>query len=173
MLSQFSDPVGGKATLKDLHPFPKDVYPVGRLDEDSEGLLLLTNDPRINQRYLGQAIEKEYWVQVEGIPEEKALQELRDGVMIRVRKKDHFTRPAKVDLLSPLPEIPDRHPPIRFRKNVPDRWLRITIQEGKNRQVRKMTAAAGYPTLRLLRWRVGDFDLSGMLPGEVRQVAKL
>lgn len=171
VLSQFTAPVEGKRTLGELYDFPKDVYPIGRLDEDSEGLLLLTNDPRMNQKLLGQGIEKEYYVQVEGIPDEAALQPLREGVTIRVRKKDHHTLPAKVRRLDPEPDLPPREPPIRFRKSVPDCWISLTLREGKNRQVRKMTAAVGYPCLRLVRWRVGHWTLGDMQVGEVREVA--
>ncbi len=167
VLSQFTDPVGGKRTLKDLHPFPKDVYPVGRLDEDSEGLLLLTNDPAANQRILGNSIEKEYFVQVEGLPDEAALDRLRSGVEIKVRKKRYLTRPAKVKFLPESPQLPPREPPIRFRKSVPDTWLSIVLTEGKNRQVRKMTAAVGHPTLRLVRYRFHKWEAAGMKSGEV------
>lgn len=170
VLSQFTDPVGGKRVLGDLHTFPKDVYPIGRLDEDSEGLLLLTNDPRQNQYWLGQKIEKEYWVQVEGIPTSEALAQLRSGVQIRIKKKTHHTIPAGADLLEEAEDIPPRVPPIRFRKTVPDTWISLTLREGKNRQVRRMTAAVGFPTLRLIRHRIGHLDISGMVPGEVREV---
>lgn len=170
VLSQFTDPVGGKRTLGELYDFPKDVYPVGRLDEDSEGLLLLTNDPGKNREMLGKGIEKEYWVQVEGIPTEEALQQLRTGVDIRVRKKVHHTAPAIVRRLDPPPLLPPREPPIRVRLSVPDRWLSLTLREGKNRQVRRMTAKVGFPTLRLVRWRFAHFTIEGMQPGEVREV---
>jgi 23S rRNA pseudouridine2457 synthase len=170
MLSQFSDPVGGKRTLGELYEFPRDVYPVGRLDEDSEGLLLLTNDPRQNQRWLGQGMEKEYYAQVEGIPTAEAMQQLRRGVDIRVRKKTHRTLPAEAKILDPAPELPPRVPPIRYRKNVPDTWIALTLREGKNRQVRRMTAKVGFPTLRLVRWRMGPHTLAGMEAGEVREV---
>ncbi|MDP5170876.1 MAG: pseudouridine synthase [Bacteroidia bacterium] len=169
VVSQFTEPVPGKRTLADLFDFPKDVYPVGRLDEDSEGLLLLTNDARQNQRLLGQGVEKEYWVQVEGIPEESALERLRKGVSIRVNKKDFLTAPALVRTMD-APDVPGRVPPIRVRLSVPDCWVAITIREGKNRQVRRMTAAIGHPTLRLLRWRLGNWTIDGMAPGDVKQV---
>ena len=170
VLSQFTDPVGGKRTLGELFDFPKDVYPVGRLDEDSEGLLLLTNDPRLNRELLGQGVEKEYWVQVEGIPTDEALARLRDGVDIRVRKRVHRTAPAQVRRLEPAPELPRRDPPIRVRLSIPDRWLSLTLREGKNRQVRRMTAQVGFPTLRLLRWRIRDYTLEGMVSGQVREI---
>lgn len=169
VVSQFSEPVPGKQTLGMLHAFPKNVYPVGRLDEDSEGLLILTNDKRQNQRLLGQQVEKEYWVQVEGIPTEEALDQLRNGIEIRVKKKSHHTLPATVAVMAD-PELPARIPPIRVRKNIPDTWIRLVIREGKNRQVRKMTAAIGFPTLRLVRWRVGAFSLEGMAAGDVKKI---
>lgn len=171
VLSQFSDPVGGKSTLGEVHPFPKDVYPVGRLDEDSEGLLLLTNDPRANAKLLGNSIEKEYWVQVEGIPTADALNQLKNGVALRINKKAFTTAPAKVRILGELPNLPPRNPPIRVRLSIPDSWISITIKEGKNRQVRRMTAAVGFPTLRLVRVRMGTLLLGQMQPGEVKEVS--
>lgn len=169
VVSQFSEPVPGKETLGKLHAFPKDVYPVGRLDEDSEGLLILTNDRRQNQLLLGQKIEKEYWVQVEGVPTDQDLQPLRAGIDIRVKKKTHHTLPAEASLMPDL-ELPPRVPPIRVRKSIPDAWIRLVIREGKNRQVRKMTAAIGFPTLRLVRWRIGKYTLEGMKVGEVKNL---
>jgi 23S rRNA pseudouridine2457 synthase len=173
MLSQFTADDPSKRTLGELHPFPKDVYPVGRLDEDSEGLLLLTNDPKMNAALLGEGVEKEYWVQVEGIPTEEALAQLRRGVEITVRKKRHRTLPADVRRLAPAPDLPARVPPIRVRLSVPDSWLAITIREGKNRQVRKMVAAVGFPCLRLVRWRFHGMELDDLQPGEVREIAQI
>lgn len=170
VLCQFTDPVGGKRTLGDLFDFPRDVYPVGRLDEDSEGLLLLTNDPASNQALLGKDTEKEYWVQVEGTPTAEALEALRRGVEIRVRKKTHRTLPAEVKALADLPALPDRDPPVRFRKAIPTTWLSIKIREGKNRQVRKMTAKVGFPTLRLVRVSFGPWKLKKMQPGDVVEI---
>jgi 23S rRNA pseudouridine2457 synthase len=171
VLSQFSDPVGGKATLGDIYPFPKDVYPVGRLDEDSEGLLLLTNNPKANALLLGQNVEKEYWVQVEGVPDTTALAHLRRGVPLRINKKAFTTAPAKASLIEPAPTLPPRNPPIRVRASIPDSWISITIKEGKNRQVRRMTAAVGFPTLRLVRVRMGNLRIEGLQSGEVREVS--
>ncbi len=167
VLSQFTDPVGGKKTLGDLFDFPKRVYPVGRLDEDSEGLLLLTDDPSANARLLNQGIEKEYHAQVEGLVSDEALASLCNGIRIRIRKKDFDTRPALAQRLEPAPIFPERHPPIRFRKSVPESWISLTLTEGKNRQVRKMTAKVGFPTLRLVRVRIGILTLNGLKPGEV------
>lgn len=170
MLSQFSTDDPAKRTLGELHDFPKDVYPVGRLDEDSEGLLLLTNDPKMNAALTGESVDKEYYVQVEGIPTEGALEKLRRGVDITVKKQRYYTKPALVRRLEPAPELPDRVPPIRVRQTVPDAWISITLREGKNRQVRRMTAAVGYPTLRLVRWRQGKWTIRGMQVGEVMEL---
>ena len=179
VLSQFTPELAGQRTLADLGvDFPKDAYPVGRLDADSEGLLLLTNDPALNEQLLHpkRHTPKTYWAQVEGIPDEKALQRLREGVEIRINGQTHRTRPAKAELLSEAPPLPDRQPPVRFRLSVPDRWIELTISEGKNRQVRRMCAAVGYPVLRLVRvgfgpYRLGQGVLEGLEPGTARHVA--
>lgn len=178
MLSQFTPDQPGQRTLAELSAsLPKDVYPVGRLDADSEGLLLLTNDPRLNARLLRpeRGHERTYWAQVEGIPTEEALEALRQGVVIRIHGTPYRTRPARVRLLEGPPELPPREPPIRLRKSVPDRWIEITLTEGKNRQVRRMCAAVGYPVLRLVRvqigaLRLGEGPLRHLLPGEVKEV---
>jgi 23S rRNA pseudouridine2457 synthase len=143
------------------------VYPAGRLDLDSEGLLLLTDDGRLQARIADPKFKmaKTYLVQVEGEPGDAALAALRRGVML----KDGPTLPAHVEAIDP-PDLWPRDPPIRFRKNVPDRWLRLTIREGRNRQVRRMTAAVGHPTLRLVRWQVGDWTLAGLAPGQWRAI---
>lgn len=138
------------------------VYPAGRLDLDSEGLLLLTDDGRLQARISNPRfkVPKTYLVQVEGAHQEDALTQLRRGVML----KDGMTLPADVEAIDP-PELWDRDPPVRFRKTVPDHWLRLTIREGRNRQVRRMTAAVGLPTLRLVRWQVGEWSVEGIAPG--------
>lgn len=166
VLCQFS-PVEGKQTLADYFDVPKDVYPVGRLDFDSEGLLLLTNDKSMNQLLLNpsKAHEREYWVQVEGKIAPEALQQLCNGVNINIDGKLHKTLPAKAVALTEEPDLPPRNPPIRFRKNIPTSWLSITLHEGKNRQVRRMTAAVGFPTLRLVRWRMGKLTIDNLQPG--------
>jgi 23S rRNA pseudouridine2457 synthase len=166
VLSQFSAE-GGKATLKDYVDIPG-VYPAGRLDYDSEGLLLLTDDGRLQQRIAHPRFEKEkeYWVQVEGSPEPAALESLRQGLLL----KDGPTRPARVEVMTE-PGIWSRDPPIRFRQNIPTTWLRLIISEGRNRQVRRMTAHIGHPTLRLVRWRVGDWTVEGIPVGSHRQVS--
>lgn len=173
VMSQFS-PVEGKKNLADYFEVPKNVYPVGRLDYDSEGLLLLTNDKALNHRILdpGFKHEREYWVQVEGNADQKAITQLEKGVTISIEGKMHKTLPAKASLFQAEPQVPERNPPIRFRKNIPTCWLKLVIFEGKNRQVRKMTAATGFPTLRLIRYRVGRLSLEGLEPGDMAILTK-
>jgi len=168
VLSQFTTPLDGKLGLGSLYDFPKDVYPVGRLDEDSEGLLLLTNDGSANRRLLGQGIEKTYWVQVEGSISEADLDPLRKGLTIKVNKELYHTLPARAKVLQEEPALPERYPPIRFRASIPTSWIEVVLREGKNRQVRKMTAAIGFPTLRLVRVRFGKLELNNLQPGEVQ-----
>ena len=165
VLSQFTQETAEHRTLKEYIDVP-DVYPVGRLDWDSEGLLLLTNDGQLQHRLSHPRFghERSYWVQVERFPDADALQNLRTGVVIQ----NYRTQPARVRLLSAQPDLPERHPPIRFRKHVPTAWLEITLTEGKNRQVRRMTAAVGFPTLRLVRVSVAHLSLNGLEPGEWR-----
>lgn len=170
VLSQFSTDGEGKLGLGSVYDFPKDVYPVGRLDEDSEGLLLLTNDPKANARLLGQGVEKEYFAQVEGLATDEKLAPLRKGVEIKVKKEHYHTLPAVVAVLEGEPELPPRIPPIRFRAQIPTTWVSIILREGKNRQVRRMTAKVGLPTLRLVRWRLGEWTVEGMKPGEVKEL---
>lgn len=164
VLSQFTDSEGRK-TLKDFGPFPKSVYPVGRLDRDSEGLLIITNDKSLTDFLLNPKYkhEKEYFVQVEGIPTDEALQKLQEGVIIEGKK----TLPAKLRIID-YPNFAERIPPIRERKNIPTTWISLTITEGRNRQVRKMTAAVGFPTLRLVRVRIKNVLLNILKSGEVR-----
>ena len=172
-LSQFTEEVAGQSTLGQLFNFPPDVYPLGRLDRDSEGLLILTNDRRLNNKLLHpkNSHERSYFVQVEGITDLKAIQQLEHGVLIRVNKKEYQTKPVKVELLKEAPALPERHPPIRFRKNKPTSWLKMTLTEGKNRQVRKMCAAIGFPCLRLVRYRIEDLTIENMEVGTVKQIA--
>ena len=164
VLSQFS---GEGQSLKKYVPV-KDVYPVGRLDRDSEGLLLLTNDGELQHRLTDPKFNhpRTYWVQVEGLPNPSALDQLAQGVTIQ----DYHTRPAHVRLLPGEPALPPRDPPIRFRKTVPTAWIELTLTEGRNRQVRRMTAAVGYPTLRLGRVSIGELTLAGLQPGEWREL---
>ena len=178
MLSQFSnerDKHGpGSATLADLdYSFPGDVYPVGRLDADSEGLLLLTNDKQLNHRLLNPKFRhrRTYYVQVEGELTEEACQKLTQGVAISVDGKAYHTLPADARPLVPAPDLPARNPPIRYRASIPTSWLAISLHEGKNRQVRRMTAAVGFPTLRLVRWAIERLTAEGMTPGDVRELS--
>ncbi|MCX8155212.1 MAG: pseudouridine synthase [Verrucomicrobiae bacterium] len=165
VLSQFTPDGSGHRTLADFN-LPPRVYPIGRLDADSEGLLLLSDEPEWNARLLlpSRSHPREYWAQVERIPTEAALRTLAQGVLIQ----GHRTRPCRVWRLEPPPDVPPRNPPIRFRKNVPDCWIALELTEGKNRQVRRMTAAVGHPTLRLIRVRIGSFWLGDLPPGQWR-----
>ena len=169
VICQFTDPGGAtpRATLADYIKVP-DVYPAGRLDTDSEGLLLLTDDGRLQARIADPKFKlaKTYLVQVEGEPDEAALATLRRGVQL----KDGLTRPAEAEYV-PSPDLWPRVPPIRVRQSVPDSWIKLILREGKNRQVRRMTAAVGHPTLRLVRWQIGEWWLDGLQPGEWREVA--
>lgn len=173
VMSQFS-PIEGKQTLADYFDVPKDVYPVGRLDYDSEGLLLLTNDKALNHQLLNPAFkhEREYWVQVEGDITDKALQQLAKGVNISIDGNTHKTLPANAWKFLSEPDVAERNPPIRFRKNIPTSWISLGLKEGKNRQVRKMTAAVGFPTLRLIRYRIEKLTIEGLLPGEMMILQK-
>jgi 23S rRNA pseudouridine2457 synthase len=167
-LSQFTA-ADGKKNLKVFFTVAKDIYPVGRLDYDSEGLLLLTNDPAINHRLLNPAFlhQREYLVQLEGSISATAMEELKRGVVINVDGKMHMTKPSEAKILSAAPELPERNPAIRFRRNIPTSWISLVLIEGKNRQVRKMTAKVGFPTLRLIRYRIGSITLAGLKPGEM------
>lgn len=169
VLPQFTDKLG-RPTLKDLVPF-KNVYPVGRLDLDSEGLLLLTDDGDLNH-HLSSPNNKQpktYWAQVEGNPDENALYRLTHGITIEGRE----TLPAEVKIIDEPKTLWPRIKPIRFRQNIPTSWLEITIREGRNRQVRKMTAAVGLPCLRLIRISIGSLELGNLLPGEYREIVKV
>jgi 23S rRNA pseudouridine2457 synthase len=168
VLSQFTDASDSpRPTLKDYIPVSS-VYPVGRLDHDSEGLMLLTNHGQLQHRLSNPKFEhpRTYWVQVERIPSEADLEPLRRGIQIQ----DYRTRPAQVSLLAEEPTLPPRDPPIRFRKNIPTAWIEITLTEGRNRQVRRMTAAIGFPTLRLVRVAIAHLRLNGLSPGQWRDL---
>ena len=167
VLSQFT---GGKEGIEDTLAHLVDVpgvYPAGRLDKDSEGLLLLTDDGRLQARIAEprHKMPKTYWAQVEGEADDAALEALRSGVKLN----DGMTRPATAERIDP-PAIWPRDPPIRVRQSVPDCWIALTITEGRNRQVRRMTAAVGLPTLRLVRWQVGGWTVDGLAPGEWREI---
>lgn len=173
MLSQFSRE-GEKATLKDLDfDFPIDVYPIGRLDADSEGLLLLSNDSSVNQRLLHPKNHhsKTYWVQVDGAITEDAAQKMAKGVDINLKGKIYRTLPCEVSII-PSPTLPERNPPIRYRKEIPTSWIAIRLEEGKNRQVRKMTASVGFPTLRLVRAQIESLHIGNLQPGKVRELSR-
>lgn len=169
VLSQFTRENNYKA-LCDFGPFPKDIYAAGRLDADSEGLLLLTNDNAVKHRLMDPEFghERTYSVQVEGIPDDDALLRLRDGVLIGKRR----TKPAFVRKYDLDPSFPERSVPIRFRKDVPTAWIEIKLREGRNRQVRKMTASVGHPTLRLVRTSIAFLTLDGLQPGKYRKLTR-
>ncbi len=174
-LSQFTAEHPGHQILATLcEGIPKDVFPVGRLDKDSEGLLLLTNDRSVNHRLLNPAFQHHriYLAQVEGIPDENALNRLRQGPVIKVNKAPYKTLGCEATLLMESPELPDRNPPIRFRKTVPDSWIQLRLTEGKNRQVRKMCAAIGHPVLRLVRWAIEAVTIENLELGELKEVTK-
>lgn len=164
VVCQFS-PIAGKQTLKDFVTVP-DVYPAGRLDHDSEGLVLLTDDGAAQHSLTDPKFShpRTYWAQVERIPDASALEALANGLDVQ----GYRTRPAKVRLFAAEPELPPRFPPVRYRKSVPSAWIEITLTEGRNRQVRHMTAAAGHPTLRLVRVAIGDLRIAGLEPGDWR-----
>jgi 23S rRNA pseudouridine2457 synthase len=167
VLSRFTPDGSPNRTLAEFG-FPKGVYPIGRLDADSEGLLLLSDEATLNDRLLHprHAHEREYWVQVERIPTPDALLKLAKGLVIQERQ----TLPCRAWMLDPQPDVPLRDPPIRFRKTVPTCWIGLELLEGKNRQVRRMTAAIGHPTLRLIRVRIGTLELRGLAPGAWREL---
>lgn len=173
VLTQFS-PHAGKATLKDYFPVPENVYPVGRLDYDSEGMLILTNDTNLNHRLLNPQYkhEREYWAQVEGRITEEAINNLQKGVIISIDGKQHKTLPCKSSLFIQPPLVAERNPPIRFRKKISVSWISLTLTEGKNRQVRRMTAKVGFPTLRLIRYRIEKLTLQNMQPGDMKELTE-
>jgi len=173
VLSQFT-PTDDKKSLKDFFDVPKDVYPVGRLDYDSEGLLILTNDKKLNHYLLNplHTHEREYWVQVEGDITASAIAELQQGVPINIDGKIYQTKKCKVVKFLVGPNVSERNPPIRMRKTIPDSWIKIILQEGKNRQVRKMTAKVGFPTLRLIRFRIEKINLDHLQPGEMKMLTQ-
>jgi 23S rRNA pseudouridine2457 synthase len=168
VVSQFTPDGSKHRTLADFG-FPPHVYPLGRLDAESEGLLLLSDEPFLNKKLLAPENEhaRIYWAQVERIPSADALRTMELGLVIA----DHKTLPCRAWLLNPQPLVPPRSPPIRVRKNVPDCWVALSLIEGKNHQVRRMTAAIGHPTLRLIRVRIGELDLDGTPPGQWRELS--
>jgi 23S rRNA pseudouridine2457 synthase len=173
VLSQFTSEES-KKTLKDYFNVPKNVYPVGRLDYDSEGLLLLTNDTKLNHRLLNPYFghEREYWVQVDGNITQQALQELQGGIDISIDNKVYHTKKCIAAFFETEPNIFQREPPIRFRKEIPAPWIKLILTEGKNRQVRKMTAKVGFATLRLIRYRIEKIELDNLIPGDMIELSK-
>jgi 23S rRNA pseudouridine2457 synthase len=171
MVSRFT-PEDGHPGLSDLGEFPSDVYPVGRLDADSEGLLLLTNDKALNERLLHPKHEhgRTYLIQVEKEIDEQAIRKLCEGVDVRIDGRNHRTAPAEASLTEE-PPLPPRDPPIRYRKNIPTSWIRLILTEGKNRQVRKMTAAVGFPTLRLVRIGIEGLSIDNPYPGKITELS--
>jgi len=167
-LSQFTAEEAGQRTLAGFS-FPPRVYPIGRLDADSEGLLLLSDEPALNERLLHSRHEhrRVYWAQVERIPTPEALKQLEPGIEVQGRR----TLPCRAWRLDPQPVLPPRDPPIRFRKNVPDCWIALELIEGRNRQVRRMTAAIGHPTLRLVRVQIGGLELGDLAVGQWRRLS--
>ena len=168
VLSQFT-PEDGARSLAEFN-LPKDIYPAGRLDKDSEGLLLLTDDGPLIDKLLHPRHDKlkTYWVLVERVPSEEELSKMRQGLTI----EDYVTKPCHVSIIGPQPQLPVRDPPVRYRKNVQDIWIEVQISEGKNRQIRKMTAAIGHPSLRLIRIKLGNLDLGELAPGEWKEITK-
>jgi len=168
-LSQFVCELKRKKLLSEFYSFPEGTMAIGRLDEDSEGLLLLTTDGRMSE-YIRRQKEKEYYVQADGIITDEAIEKLQQGVEIGIRNVKYLTRPCLVSRLETVPNFPPRIRKIRDDRHGPTSWVSITLTEGKERQIRKMTAAAGFPTLRLVRIRVGDIYLADLKPGEVREI---
>ena len=172
-LSQFTSALN-KKTLADCFSVPKNVYPVGRLDEDSEGLLILTNDKKLNHHLLNPENEhdREYWVQVEGEITNDAVMQMQQGLQLNIKNKTSQTKTSIVTIFNKDPEVRDRIPPIRYRANIATSWIKIILKEGKNRQIRKMTAKVGFPTLRLIRVRIVDIELKNMKPATMIELSQ-
>lgn len=168
MLCQFTAEGSTKSTLAHFLDVPSNVYPLGRLDEDSEGLLLLSSERTLMKPYSEKGTEKEYWVQVEGMPTEASLVQLTKGIQLIIKGKKQLLRARFAGVFEEARQlVPERDPPIRQRQHIPDCWLKIVLNEGKNRQIRRMTAAIGFPTLRLIRVRIGQVTLGQLGPGEM------
>lgn len=174
ILSQFSKEAPEHKTLADIYSFPNDVYPIGRLDKDSEGLLILSNDKKLNHLLLHpqHGHRRTYWVLVEGIPDQKALESLRNGLEIRINKKIYRTKPANVSEFDFPPPVWERYPPIRFRAKIPTSWLQLELTEGKNRQVRRMCAKVGLPVLRLIRYSIEQLSIQNLDSGQVKTLKR-
>lgn len=174
MLSQLgTEGYKRKRGLAELFDFPKGVYPIGRLDEDSEGLLMMTSDNKLSVEIRSESVEKEYWVQLDGDITNEAIDKLQAGLHLVIKKEAIVSKPCKAWKITEEPHFEERFPPTRAGKHRPYSWLAIVLKEGKFRQVRKMTAAVGYPTLRLIRVRIGNIKLDEMKPGEVKQIDDL
>ncbi|HRG31788.1 MAG TPA: pseudouridine synthase [Saprospiraceae bacterium] len=174
MISQFTPECEGDITLSSLFSFPSDVYPVGRLDKDSEGLLILTNDPKINSTILNPLNKcvKTYWVQVDGNADDDFIKKISQGVKIKLKDKFYNTLPCEVKVIQGDIKVPERNPPVRIRKQIPTTWLEIKLKEGKNRQIRKMCSSLGHPVLRIIRIAVGNLNLGNLLPGETKPLSR-
>jgi 23S rRNA pseudouridine2457 synthase len=172
-LSQFTSALN-KKTLADYFSVPKNVYPVGRLDEDSEGLMILTSDKKLNHHLLDPAFEheREYWVQVEGEITSDAVMQMQQGLQLNIKNEMREMKPGIVTVFKEPPEVTERIPPVRYRANIATSWIKIILKEGKNRQVRKMTAKVGFPTLRLIRYRIEDIELKNMQPAMMIELSK-
>jgi 23S rRNA pseudouridine2457 synthase len=172
-LSQFTSALN-KNTLADYFSVPTNVYPVGRLDEDSEGLLILTNDKKLNHRLLNPEFEheREYWVQVEGEITDEAVMLMQQGLQLTIKGKEHQTKSSAIHKFNVAPQVAERIPPVRYRANVATSWIKIILKEGKNRQVRKMTAAVGFPTLRLIRYRIEKIEVNKLQPGTMIELSQ-
>lgn len=173
VITQFSA-TEGKQTLADYLKVARDIYPIGRLDYDSEGLIVLTNDKNLHYHLLDPRFNhpRIYLVQVDGAITEDAVDKLESGISITIDGKKYHTKPARVKKISGVPNLPERNPPVRFRKNIPTSWISMELTEGKNRQVRKMTAAVGFPTLRLVRYSIGNATLDLLNPGEYKELKR-
>lgn len=167
-MTRFTKDKADQVSLSDFLKIEKDIYPVGRLDADSEGLLLLTNDKKLTSLIMEPDARKTktYLVQVDGQINKDAVHQLTKGINIKVENKTYTTKPCEISIIAQEPMLPPRNPPVRFRKNIPTSWLSITLKEGKNRQIRKMCAAAGFPVLRLIRTRIGELSLGNLQPGK-------
>lgn len=172
-LSQFVCPLKNKKLLGELYAFPAGTMAIGRLDEDSEGLLLLTTDGKMSEYFRSESIEKEYYAQLDGFISEEAIEQLKMGVEIGIRNVKYQTKPCVVKRLNEPPDFPPRAKKIRDDRHGPTSWISVTLKEGKERQVRKMTAKTGFPTLRLVRVRVGNFKLEGLPAGAIREIGDL
>ena len=173
-LSQFTSTRDEKKTLANYFSVAKNIYPVGRLDEDSEGLLILTNDKKLNHHLLNPEFEheREYWVQVEGKISGEAVMQMQQELQLNIKGKQHQIKSSVIKIFDEAPAVEERIPPVRYRASVPTSWIKIILKEGKNRQIRKMTAQVGFPTLRLIRYRIEQIELNDMKPGTMIELSQ-